>query len=96
MSRLSDDRISNIAHIIMNRLLEKRSIDPTRRGDVLFVLKNGFTDFETYNDGIDKQVREKIASLSKKVPEGSEEWRILCSKYRTELSKRQKIRTTVK
>lgn len=96
MSRLGEDRISNIAHKITSMLVEKRSIDPTRRGEVLTVLKNGFVEFEAHDERIDKLVREKIASLSKKVPEGSDEWRILYHKYRSELSRNQGIRTSQK
>lgn len=84
MSRMSEERISFIAHTIVDDLVGKHRIDPTRRGEVLAVLKGGFFDFEAYNDRIDEEVRLKIASLSKKVPEGSDEWRLLYKKYRAE------------
>ncbi len=84
MSRLSEERISFLAHGIVGDLVGRRCIDPTRRGEVLAVLKAGFSDFEAFNDRIDEEVRLKIASLSKKVPEGSDEWKILYRKYRTE------------
>jgi len=93
MSRLSEDRISGIAHNIVNYLIKNHSIDPTRRGELLAALKEGVFDFEIFNDRIDEQVKEKIASLSKKVPEGSNEWRILYLKYRSELLKKQRIHT---
>jgi hypothetical protein len=96
MSRLSDERISNLSHNIVSNLIAKHLIDPTRRGEILAAVKNGFSDFEKFNEFIDKGVRDKIASLSRKVPEGSEEWKILYSKYKEEMLKRQKIGTIKK
>ncbi|MGB9734823.1 MAG: DUF507 family protein [bacterium] len=91
MSRLSDERISKLAHNIINNLISKQLVDPTRRGELLSVIKNGFLEFEKFNDYIDARVRERIASLSRKVPEGSEEWKILYAKYKEEILKKQKI-----
>lgn len=54
-------------------------------------MKKGFADFEAFNDRIDEDARAKIASLSKKVPEGSDKWKILYTKYRAEILKKQKI-----
>ena len=96
MSRLSDERISKLSHDIVSLLMEKKLIDPTRRGEILALIKNGFADFEKFNEFIDNSVRDKIASLSKRVPEGSEEWKILYSKYKEEMLKRQKIGTIKK
>jgi hypothetical protein len=96
MSRLSDERISNLSHNIVGNLIRKNLIDPTRRGEILAFIKNGFIDFEKYNESIDNGVRDKIASLSRNVPEGSEEWKILYSKYKEEMLKRQKIGTIKK
>lgn len=91
MSRLSDERISKLAHNIINNLISKQLVDPTRRGELLSVIRNGFFEFEKFNDSLDNKVREKIASLSKKIPEGSEEWKILYAKYKEDILKRQKI-----
>ncbi len=96
MSRLSDERISNLSHKILDSLIAKHLVDPTRRGEILALLKNGFAAFEQSNEALDNEVREKIDSLSRKVPEGSEEWKILYAKYREELLKRQKPGTIKK
>ena len=96
MSRLSDERISKLSHDIVSHLIVKKLIDPTRRGEILSLIKNGFADFENFNDYIDNSVRDKIASLSKKVPEGSDEWKILYAKYKEEMLRRQKIGTIKK
>lgn len=93
MSRLSEERVSSIAHDIIGNLIKNNFIDPTRRGEVLSVLKKGFADFEAFNDRIDEDARAKIASLSKKVPEGSDEWKILYAKYRAEIAKKQRVPT---
>ncbi len=96
MSRLSDERISNLSHKILSSLITKRLVDPTRRGEILALLKNGFMEFERFNESVDEQVRGKIESLSRRVPEGSEEWKILYAKYREELLKLQKPGTIKK
>ncbi len=91
MSRLSEDRISTIAHRILDNLIARHLIDPTRRGEVLTALKRGFEGFEEFHEMIERRVKEKIASMSKKVPEGSEEWKLLYARLRDELLKKQRL-----
>jgi|YelNatPaOPRAMG01_1025707.scaffolds.fasta_scaffold01486_3 hypothetical protein len=93
MSRLSNERISKLAHSIVDNLISKHLVDPTRRGEILTIIKNGFLEYEEFNEYIDEKVREKIASLSRKVPEGSEEWKILYTKYKSEILKKEKFGT---
>ncbi len=81
MSHVSDGRISALSHLVLAEL--KRTDVADLRPDrlVLNEIKSALTDFLQVDDALDAKVRRKIASLSRRVPEGSAEWDVLYRQY---------------
>jgi len=91
--RLSDDRISHISHLILDKLVQDRNVDLLVAEErVLREVKKIFADELRFEDEADTAARHTILSLSRRVPEGSREWDILYRKYfEEEMNRRRKI-----
>ncbi len=79
--RLSDDRISHLAHLVADGLWKDDLADYTSDEKALQEIKNVLTAYLRVEDDADTAARDKIRSLSRDVPEGSREWEILYKKY---------------
>ncbi|MEE9144636.1 MAG: DUF507 family protein [Candidatus Binatia bacterium] len=90
MSRLSEDRISHLAHLIIDGLWKEALVDFPSEARALRETKGVLNDFFNREDLLDEGVRKKIHSLSRPIPPGSREWDILYRKYREEEIKKQK------
>jgi uncharacterized protein len=90
MSRLSDSRISHLAHLVMDGLWKADLADFPNEGRALAETKNVLQEFFQHEDRLDETVRHKIQSLSRQVPLGSREWDILYRKYLQEEIKKKK------
>ena len=84
--RLSQERISHLAHVILDRLVDKGLVfvaeddEPAcRRG-----IKRIFLAELERQEDLDRRVREKIASYRRSIPEGSDEWRVLYERFSRE------------
>ena len=90
MSRLSESRISHLAHLIMDGLRKDRLADFPQEGRALAETKQVLNEFFQREDQLEDVVRQKIQSLSRQVPVGSREWDILYRKYYEEEMRKQK------
>jgi hypothetical protein len=82
VSRASEGRISEFAHLALAALKKGDEIADLRTDRlVLAEIKAVLTDFFNFDDALDTKVRRKIASLSRRVPEGSGEWDVLYRQY---------------
>ncbi|HEU4343383.1 MAG TPA: DUF507 family protein [Candidatus Binatia bacterium] len=90
MSRLSENRISHLAHLIIDALWKGDLADFPNQGRALAETKHVLHDFFKAADPVDEIVRRKIASLSRHVPQGSREWDILYRKYFEEETRKQR------
>lgn len=79
--KLSEDRISHIAHLIWDKLYDDDLVDYPDEDEALQGIKQAMVQYLHLEDIIDDEVRKKIASLSRQVAEGSPEWDILYRKY---------------
>jgi hypothetical protein len=79
--RLSEDRISHIAHIISDGIWKDDLVDFADDNKVLQEIKLTITNYLKVGDDADETARRKIRSLKKYIPEGSKEWDILYKKY---------------
>jgi hypothetical protein len=87
--RLSEDRISHLAHIVSDGIWKDDLVDFKDDDKVLHEIKRALTDYLKVEDDADTAARDKIRSLSRDVPEGSREWEILYRKYfEEEISKK--------
>ena len=90
MSRLSENRISHLAHLVMDGLRKANLAEFPSEGRALAETKQVLHDYFQREDHIDEIVRQKIHSLSRHVPPGSREWDILYRKYFEEESRKQR------
>ncbi|HEY7556156.1 MAG TPA: DUF507 family protein [Candidatus Binatia bacterium] len=91
MSRLSESRISHMAHLVMEGLRRDNLADFPNEGRTLAETKQVLNEFFQREDQLEDLVRQKIQSLSRHVPTGSREWDVLFRKYyEEELRKRRK------
>lgn len=87
--RLSEDRISHIAHLVSDGIWKDDLVDFNDDDKVLSEIKKVIADYFRVEDEADTIARNKIRSLSRDVPEGSREWDILYKKYyEEEISKK--------
>lgn len=90
MIRLSESRISHLAHLIVDGLRKGNLADFAHEGRTLSETKRVVHDFFQQEDHIDDVVRQKILSLSRHVPPGSREWDVLYRKYFEEEMRKQR------
>ncbi len=90
MSRLSENRISHLAHLIIDGLWKQDLADFPSEARALSETKSVLEGFFGHEERIDDVVRQKIQSLSRPVPIGSREWDVLYRKYREEERRKQK------
>jgi hypothetical protein len=82
VSRASEGRLSHLAHLALAALKKGDEVEDLRTDRlVLNEIKAALTDFFNVDDALDAKVRRKIASLSRRVPEGSSEWDVLYRQY---------------
>lgn len=79
--RLSEDRISHIAHLIADGVWKDDLVDFVDDELVLTEIKRVLAGYLRIEDDADTAARDKIRSLSRNVPEGSREWDVLYKKY---------------
>ena len=92
MMLLSEEKISHLAHRILNGLSEDLElewrVDETR---VLREIKEAILSALRLEAEIDRIVRQRLASYSRPIAEGSPEWEVLYRKsFNEELRKRKK------
>lgn len=89
--QISEDRISHIAHKILDRLWNDDLADFPDEARALDSIKSSLTAYFSVADEIDAIVRKKLASYSPAKVPGSREWEILYHKiYLEESSKRNR------
>ncbi|HEY7217063.1 MAG TPA: DUF507 family protein [Candidatus Binatia bacterium] len=89
MSRISESRISHLAHLVVDGLRSANLGEFSNPGRALLETKRVLHGFFQRENQIDDIVRQKINSLSRHVPAGSREWDILYRKYFEEESRKQ-------
>ena len=90
MSRLSESRISHLAHLVVNGIKRDGLDELPNEGRALSEAKRVLHEFYEREDHYDDLVRQKIQSLSRHIPPGSREWDVLYRKYLEEEMRRQK------
>ena len=90
MSRLSESRISHLAHLLVDGVRQARLGQFANEGRALAETKRVLQEYFQRADQLDDIVRQKIQSLSRHVPAGSREWDVLYRKYFEEESRKQR------
>ncbi|MBI4518268.1 MAG: DUF507 family protein [Deltaproteobacteria bacterium] len=81
MKKLSEARVSFLAHEILRVLRSEGLVEVVNERLALAELKRLLNQEDEAMGRIDTAVRNKIASLSRKVPPGSREWDVLYRQY---------------
>jgi uncharacterized protein len=91
--RLTEDRISHLSHLILDKLVQDRTVDLVQAEErVLREIKRTLSAELQFEDEADTAARRTIQSLSRRVPEGSREWDVLYRKYfEEEMNRRRKV-----
>lgn len=91
--RLSDEKISHLTHVALKGLLKKGVVSLLgEEGEIRRQMRRVIIKELKIAEDIDRAVRAKLHSYSKKIPEGSAEWDILYQKFfREELAKQGKV-----
>ena len=90
MSRLSESRISHLAHLVLESLTKSNLAEFPSDGRSLTETKQILQQFFHFEDQLDDVVRRKISTLSRQVPHGSREWDVLYRKYYEEESRKHR------
>jgi hypothetical protein len=88
--KFSEGRLSHLAHQILAVLRHEGLADVDNERLALQEIKHALDADRSRDARLDTVVRRKIASLSRKVPEGSHEWDILYRRYMEEEQRKQK------
>jgi hypothetical protein len=88
--KLSEGRLSYLAHEIVRILKAEGLAEVDNERHVLNEIKRVLNHDNEQAMKIDAVVRRKIASLSRKVPLGSNEWDVLYRRYFEEEQRKQK------
>ena len=81
MKKLSEARVSFLAHEILRTLRSEGLVEVDNERLALVELKHLLSQDDEFSARVDTAVRQKIASLSRKVPTGSREWDVLYRQY---------------
>lgn len=86
--KLSEQRISHLAHLVVDGLWRDDLVDYRDEVSALQAAKESLTKVLSIDDEIDTLVRQQLSRQQKVV--GSREWQILYDKYfRAEMDKRK-------
>ncbi len=88
---LSDEKVSHLAHVILTAL--KASPRARLKGDevqTLREIKRVLAAELAQEDAVDRAVRARLASYSKRIVEGSQEWDVLYRKTFEEETRKRK------
>jgi hypothetical protein len=87
---ISEDRISHIAHKVLDRIWKNDLVDFPVEPRALQRIKLSITEFFAHTEEIDQAVRRKLASYAQSKVPGSRDWEILYRKfYEEEAAKRR-------
>lgn len=91
--RPSDEKITHLTHVVLKGLLQKGVISlSAEEGQIRREMRRVITKELKIAEDIDRAVRAKLHSYSKKIPEGSAEWDVLYQKFfREELVRHGRI-----
>jgi hypothetical protein len=87
--KLSRDKITDISHKLIAVLRKSREVRLKKdMNDARLEIVKAFTEILQVEEKADRAARDKVRSLKRDVPEGSEEWDILQKRYYGEELKR--------
>ena len=90
--KLSRDKITDISHKLITSLRKSRDVRLRKdQNDVRLDVVKVFTEILQLEEKSDRAARDKVRSMKRDIPEGSEEWDILQKRYYAEELKKYGI-----
>jgi hypothetical protein len=87
--KLSRDKVNDISHKLVTAMRKSRDLRIKKDlNDVRLEIVKAFTEILQVEEKADRASRDKVRSMKKDIPEGSEEWDILQKRYYAEELKR--------
>jgi hypothetical protein len=87
--KLSRDKVTDISHKLIAAMRKSRDLRMKRdQNDARLEIVKAFTEILQIEERADRAARDKVRSIKRDVPEGSEEWDILHRRYYSEELKR--------
>jgi len=87
--KLSRDKITDISHKLITAMRKSRDLRLKKdMNEARLEIVKAFTEILQVEEKADRAARDKVRSLKRDVPEGSEEWDILQKRYYSEELKR--------
>src|SRR5690606_38218085 len=87
--KLSRDKINDLSHKIVSAAAKSRTFRLKKpANDIRLEIVKYFTELLSIEDKVDRQARQKVRSMKRDIPEGSEEWDLLHRRYYAEELKR--------
>lgn len=90
--RLKEEKIFHIATIIANKIKAEGLVEYIDEARARKVIRATILEYLKLEDEIAARVRAKIASYSRRIPEGSGEWEVLYRKFFSEEMARARAR----
>ena len=88
---VSEDRISHLSHMIIDKLWRDDLADFPDEARALNAIKVSIASYFALADDVDQAVRHKLASYSQAKVPGSRDWEILYQKFYREEMDRKKL-----
>lgn len=89
---LSNEKIAHLSHVIVQEVMRHPAVMVrSDRERMLKTIKRVFVAALAVEEEIDRTVRSKLASYSRRIVEGSTEWEILYRKTFEEESRKRKV-----
>jgi hypothetical protein len=80
--KLSRDKITDISHKLIGAMRKSRDLRLKKdQNDARLEIVKAFTEILQVEEKADRAARDKVRSMKKDIPEGSEEWDILQKRY---------------
>jgi len=93
--KLSRDKITDISHKLIAALRKSRDVRLKKdQNDARLEIVKAFTEILQVEEKADRSAREKVRSMKRDIPEGSEEWDILQKRFHAEELKKYGIDTS--
>jgi hypothetical protein len=87
--KLSRDKVTDMSHKLITAMRKSRDLRMKRdQNDARLEIVKAFTEILQIEERADRAARDKVRSIKRDVPEGSEEWDILHRRYYSEELKR--------
>ena len=78
---LSDDRVNHLSHMTLQALKLQGGVSYSDETKALQAIKRALHEFGDILEVSEEEVRHKISTLKRNVPEGSREWDLLHRQY---------------